>query len=96
MNISGHKNGTANDEQRVKAAAAHQLISFAIDDASHSFQLYSEEIFTGICRKDLNHGVTIVGYGEIMIRRMIQLPTNNNQSTHKQNKIGDNTPKLLH
>ncbi|XP_028761746.1 vignain-like [Neltuma alba] len=63
-NLSGHENVPANNEEKLKAAAANQPVSVAIDAAGYYFQLYSEGIFTGICGNDLNHGVTIVGYGE--------------------------------
>ncbi|XP_054795255.1 ervatamin-C-like [Prosopis cineraria] len=64
VNISGHENVPANNEEKLKAAAAHQPVSVAIDAGSYYFQLYSKGIFNGTCRKDLNHGVTIVGYGK--------------------------------
>ena len=36
----------------------------AIDAGGHAFQLYLKGVFSGICGKQLNHGVTIVGYGK--------------------------------
>ncbi|KAG4967827.1 hypothetical protein JHK82_033542 [Glycine max] len=52
-NISGHVKVPANDEAmlKAKAAAANQ-------------RLYLKGVFSGICGKQLNHGVTIVGYGK--------------------------------
>ncbi|KAI9093211.1 hypothetical protein K1719_027225 [Acacia pycnantha] len=64
VTISSHENVPADNEEKLKAAAAHQPVSVAIDAGSSFFQLHSEGIFTGICGKDLDHGVTIVGYGE--------------------------------
>ncbi|KAI4322744.1 hypothetical protein L6164_022410 [Bauhinia variegata] len=64
VNISGYENVPANNEKKLKAAAANQPVAVAIDAAGCKFQLYSEGIFTGRCGKNLNHGVTIVGYGE--------------------------------
>ncbi|KAI4333863.1 hypothetical protein L6164_018620 [Bauhinia variegata] len=63
VNISGYENVPANNEEKLKAAAANQPVAVAIDAAGYEFQLYSEGIFTGKCGKELNHGVTIVGYG---------------------------------
>lgn len=41
-----------------------QPVSVAIDAGGYDFQFYSGGIFSGNCGKQLNHGVTIVGYGE--------------------------------
>ncbi|KHN41612.1 Vignain [Glycine soja] len=43
---------------------AFAFISVAIDAGGHAFQLYLKGVFSGICGKQLNHGVTIVGYGK--------------------------------
>lgn len=64
VNISGYENVPPKNEKMLKAAAAYQPVSAAIDAASYEFQLYYEGIFSGYCRNNLNHGVTIVGYGE--------------------------------
>ncbi|KAM6572469.1 hypothetical protein CsatA_016549 [Cannabis sativa] len=64
VTISGYERVPANDEGKLQTAAAHQPISVAIDAASSEFQLYSHGVFTGQCGTDLNHGVTLVGYGE--------------------------------
>ncbi|KAF8043407.1 hypothetical protein BT93_A1670 [Corymbia citriodora subsp. variegata] len=61
--ISGYGNVPANDEGSLQAAVARQPISVAIDAGGLEFQLYSRGIFTGVCGRDLNHGVTAVGYG---------------------------------
>ncbi|XP_027345625.1 zingipain-2-like [Abrus precatorius] len=63
VNISGYENVPANNESMLKAAAANQPVSVGIDAGSYTFQLYSEGVFSGVCGKQLNHGVTIVGYG---------------------------------
>ncbi|PIN08986.1 Cysteine proteinase Cathepsin L [Handroanthus impetiginosus] len=54
----------ASHEKTLKAAVAAQPVSAAIDAGSYEFQLYSSGVFMGYCGKDLNHGVTIVGYGK--------------------------------
>lgn len=64
VSISGYENVPAHNENLLKAAVAHQPVSVAIDAGGYAFQLYSRGIFSGSCGKDLNHGVTIVGYGE--------------------------------
>ncbi|KAF7822939.1 papain family cysteine protease [Senna tora] len=64
VNISGHESVPTENEEKLKAAAAHQPISVAIDAGSYAFQLYYRGVFSGYCGKDLNHGVAIVGYGE--------------------------------
>lgn len=62
--ISGYEKVPANDEKSLKAAVANQPVSVAIDAGGYDFQFYSGGIFSGNCGKQLNHGVTIVGYGE--------------------------------
>lgn len=67
--ISGYEEVPADNEAKLKAAAAHQPVSVAIDAGGYSFQFYSEGVFSGICGKQLNHGVTIVGYGKATINK---------------------------
>lgn len=64
VSISGYEKVPADNEAKLKAAAAHQPISVGIDAGGYSFQLYSEGVFSGICGRQLNHAVTVVGYGE--------------------------------
>ncbi|KAK7263716.1 hypothetical protein RJT34_31310 [Clitoria ternatea] len=64
VNISGYEKVPANDEVMLKAAVANQPVSVAIDAGGYAFQLYSQGVFSGICGRQLNHGVAIVGYGE--------------------------------
>ncbi|GLT80077.1 hypothetical protein SLA2020_515360 [Shorea laevis] len=53
----------ANNEKALLKAASKQPISVCVHATSKGFQFYSNEIFSGKCGTDLNHGVTIVGYG---------------------------------
>ncbi|KAK6134300.1 hypothetical protein DH2020_031923 [Rehmannia glutinosa] len=62
-NISDYAMLPAGNETSLQAAVAKQPISVAIDAGGYEFQLYSSGVFTGYCGKNLNHGVTIVGYG---------------------------------
>ena len=64
VTISGYEKVPRNNEEKLQAAVAHQPVSVAIDASSYEFQLYSHGIFAGVCGTSLNHGVTVVGYGE--------------------------------
>ncbi|KAG7010752.1 Senescence-specific cysteine protease SAG12, partial [Cucurbita argyrosperma subsp. argyrosperma] len=65
VTISGYEKVPTNNEKKLKAAVAHQPVSVAIDAGGYDFQFYSSGIFSGSCGKQLNHGVAIVGYGEV-------------------------------
>lgn len=63
--IAGYQNVPANDEQGLMKAVANQPVSAAIDAGSTEFQLYKKGIFNSqSCGTQLNHGITVVGYGE--------------------------------
>lgn len=64
VTISGHENVPASNEKMLKFVVAHQPVSVATDAGGLPFRFYSKGIFSGICGKELNHGMTIVGYGE--------------------------------
>ncbi|XP_068667024.1 senescence-specific cysteine protease SAG39-like [Aristolochia californica] len=61
--INGYENVPPNSEKSLVAAAAGQPISVAVDAGSKAFQFYARGIFHGDCGNQLNHGVTLVGYG---------------------------------
>ncbi|KAL6655307.1 hypothetical protein ACP70R_006133 [Stipagrostis hirtigluma subsp. patula] len=64
VSIAGYRNVTPNSEPELLRAAAAQPVSVAMDAGSFMFQLYGSGVFTGPCSADVNHGVTVVGYGE--------------------------------
>ncbi|KAL5989529.1 hypothetical protein ACLOJK_010421 [Asimina triloba] len=61
--ISGYRTVPAKNQTCLKAAAANQPISVAIDAAGMEFQFYASGIFDGPCGMQSNHAVTVVGYG---------------------------------
>ncbi|KAK4478293.1 hypothetical protein RD792_017582 [Penstemon davidsonii] len=63
VSIDGYEDVPVNDENALKAAAAKQPVTVAMEGSGRDFQLYESGIFTGKCGLDLDHGVTIVGYG---------------------------------
>lgn len=64
VTINGYKRVRKNDETSLQATAAQQPVSAAIDAVGFDFQFYSSGVFRGPCSSNLNHGVTIVGYGD--------------------------------
>ncbi|OMO51738.1 hypothetical protein COLO4_37534 [Corchorus olitorius] len=64
VTISGYELVPENHEESLREAVALQPVSVAIDAGGYEFQLYSKGVFRGYCGYQLNHGVTIVGYGE--------------------------------
>uniref|UniRef100_A0A0E0M2X7 Uncharacterized protein n=1 Tax=Oryza punctata TaxID=4537 RepID=A0A0E0M2X7_ORYPU len=64
VSIAGYRNVTPSSEHELARAAAAQPVSVAVDAGSFMFQLYGSGVYTGPCTADVNHGVTVVGYGE--------------------------------
>uniref|UniRef100_A0A1J3EMQ9 Senescence-specific cysteine protease SAG12 n=2 Tax=Noccaea caerulescens TaxID=107243 RepID=A0A1J3EMQ9_NOCCA len=61
--ISGYETVPMNNEEALLKAVSQQPVSVGIDGAGAAFKYYSEGIFDGECGTDLNHAVTIVGFG---------------------------------
>jgi C1A family cysteine protease len=55
----------ANSDADMMAALAQQPVSVAIEADQQSFQLYKSGVFTGTCGTNLDHGVLVVGYGNM-------------------------------
>jgi C1A family cysteine protease len=63
VKIKEYKKVPENDEKSLQAAVAKQPVSVAIH-TSFSFKFYSNGVFSGSCGTNVNHAVTVVGYGE--------------------------------
>ncbi|KAK3206979.1 hypothetical protein Dsin_021025 [Dipteronia sinensis] len=61
--ITGYEDVPANNEAALLKAVTKQPVSVAIDAGGSDFQFYSSGVFTGQCGTELDHGVTVVGYG---------------------------------
>ncbi|KAG9147605.1 hypothetical protein Leryth_007403 [Lithospermum erythrorhizon] len=64
VTITGYEDVPANSESALLQAVANQPISVAIDAGGQDFKFYKSGVFMGECGTQLNHGVTLVGYGE--------------------------------
>ncbi|KAL4585702.1 hypothetical protein LXL04_010326 [Taraxacum kok-saghyz] len=61
--ITGYEKVPANSETALLQAVSNQPVSVSIDASGMGFQFYSGGVFSGDCGTDLDHGVTVVGYG---------------------------------
>ncbi|XP_031113876.1 senescence-specific cysteine protease SAG39-like [Ipomoea triloba] len=61
--VAGYEDVPRNSEAALLRAVAHQPVSVAIDARGLQLQFYSGGVFTNKCGTELNHGVTVVGYG---------------------------------
>ncbi|KAE9599928.1 hypothetical protein Lal_00045848 [Lupinus albus] len=62
VTIKGYEKVPSNSEVALLKSVANQPVSVSVD-AGGNFQFYSSGIFEGECGTELDHGVTIVGYG---------------------------------
>ncbi|GLJ20661.1 hypothetical protein SUGI_0376210 [Cryptomeria japonica] len=63
VTIDGYEDVPRHDEKSLQKAVAHQPISVAIESSGRQFQFYKSGVFDGYCGTNLDHGVTLVGYG---------------------------------
>lgn len=61
--IKGYERVPANSEEALQKAVTNQPVSVSIDAGDSAFQFYSSGVFSGECGTQLDHGVTVVGYG---------------------------------
>ncbi|KAL5717780.1 hypothetical protein ACHQM5_010746 [Ranunculus cassubicifolius] len=62
--IDGYEDVPANNNDDLIKAVSNQPVSVAIEAGGIYFQFYWKGVFSGTCGTNLDHGVTIVGYGE--------------------------------
>ncbi|KAE8656367.1 Senescence-specific cysteine protease SAG39 [Hibiscus syriacus] len=62
--ITGYEDVPSNSDLALLKAVANQPVSVAIDAGGVDFQHYKSGVFTGECSSFLDHGVTVVGYGQ--------------------------------
>ncbi|MQL77256.1 hypothetical protein Taro_009661 [Colocasia esculenta] len=65
VSIDGYEDVPAGDGVALLNAVSRQPVSVAIDASSIEFQFYWRGVFNGVCGTSLNHGVAVVGYGEM-------------------------------
>lgn len=63
VKISGYQHVPADNETALMQVVANQPVAVTVDASSADFQFYSGGIFSGKCGIDIDHGVTLVGYG---------------------------------
>ncbi|XP_004304987.1 PREDICTED: zingipain-2-like [Fragaria vesca subsp. vesca] len=61
--ITGYEMVPPNSENDLLKAVAMQPVSVGIDANGEEFRAYASGVFSGNCGTNLNHAVTIVGYG---------------------------------
>lgn len=61
--ITGYEKVPMNDESALLNAVANQPVSVGIDASSQDFHQYSTGVFNAECGNNLNHAVTVIGYG---------------------------------
>ncbi|MCO5590650.1 hypothetical protein L7F22_044623 [Adiantum nelumboides] len=65
VTIDGFTDVPANNEEALLQAVSQQPVSAAIEASGKNFQLYAGGVFSGDCGTQLDHGVTLVGYGTV-------------------------------
>lgn len=67
VSINGYEDVPKKDGNAMLQAVANQPISVAIDASGSTFQFYSSGVFTGTCSTNLDHGVTAVDTGLVVM-----------------------------
>ncbi|KAK1632659.1 hypothetical protein QYE76_006974 [Lolium multiflorum] len=62
--ISGFQRVATQSEASLTNAVAMQPVAVSIEAGGANFQHYSNGVYNGPCGTQLNHGVTVVGYGQ--------------------------------
>lgn len=55
----------ANKTAALKSAVYAQPVAIAVEADTLQFQFYSKGVFSGKCGTDLDHGITLTGYGNL-------------------------------
>jgi len=63
--VVGYKDVDPDDEEAMMEAVAKGPVSIAIEADKTVFQLYKKGVLTQTCGENLDHGVLVVGYGEM-------------------------------
>ena len=61
--VGGYVDVKENDPLALKAAVAINPVSVGINASADSLQFYTSGVFDQTCSTEINHAVTIVGYG---------------------------------
>lgn len=61
--ITGYEMVPPNSEEALLKAVSKQPVTVAIDASCDEFMNYASGVFTGDCGTELDHDVTVVGYG---------------------------------
>jgi len=64
VTVNGYKDVSPNENDLAKAVTINP-VSIAIEADQSGFQFYSSGVFSGNCGKQLDHGVLVVGYGNM-------------------------------
>lgn len=64
VTISGLQRVATRSEASLKNAVAGQPVAVSIEAGGDNFQHYKKGVYNGPCGTKLNHGVTVVGYGQ--------------------------------
>ncbi|XP_026407391.1 KDEL-tailed cysteine endopeptidase CEP1-like [Papaver somniferum] len=64
VKIDGYEKVPKNNGDALMKAVANQPVSVAIEAAGHDFRFYKEGVFSGDCGTSVDHGATVVGFGE--------------------------------